>query len=99
VRYGRTLGFHEPFFYKLVDVLVEKFGDVFPEVRTKQQHVKDVLKLEVTDNGRGYTGLEKEGIGLSNVKARLKQLFAGRFRGAAYQRQSRSRIRRMLLTE
>jgi LytS/YehU family sensor histidine kinase len=41
--------------------------------------LQDVLKLEVTDNGRGYTGLEKEGIGLSNVKARLKQLFAGRF--------------------
>jgi alanyl-tRNA synthetase len=46
VRYGRTLGFHEPFFYKLVDVLAQTMGDVFPEIRTKQQHVKDVLKLE-----------------------------------------------------
>ena len=46
VRYGRTLGFHEPFFYKLVDVLARTMGDVFPEIRTKQQHVKDVLKLE-----------------------------------------------------
>jgi len=46
VRYGRTLGFHEPFFYKLVDVLAQTMGDVFPEIRAKQQHVKDVLKME-----------------------------------------------------
>ena len=37
VRYGRTLGFHEPFFYKLVDVLAETMGDVFPEIRAKKQ--------------------------------------------------------------
>ena len=46
VRYGRTLGFHEPFFYKLVDVLAATMGEVFPEIRTRKQHVKDVLKLE-----------------------------------------------------
>ena len=41
VRYGRTLGFHEPFFYKLVDVLARTMGDVFPEFReTRQQVVK-----------------------------------------------------------
>src|SRR5580700_6618664 len=34
VRYGRTLGFHEPFFYKLVPVLARTMGDVFPNVRT-----------------------------------------------------------------
>jgi alanyl-tRNA synthetase len=46
VRYGRTLGFHEPFFYKLVDVLAAAMGDVFPEVRTKQQLVRDTLRRE-----------------------------------------------------
>ncbi|HEY3862722.1 MAG TPA: alanine--tRNA ligase [Verrucomicrobiae bacterium] len=46
VRYGRTLGFHEPFFYKLVDVLVEKMGDVFPELRHKQAHIKEVIESE-----------------------------------------------------
>jgi alanyl-tRNA synthetase len=46
VRYGRTLGFHEPFFYKLVDVLVRTMGDVFPEIRNRKQQVKDVLRLE-----------------------------------------------------
>jgi alanyl-tRNA synthetase len=46
VRYGRTLGFHEPFFYKLVDVLARTMGDVFPEIRAKQAHVQEVLKRE-----------------------------------------------------
>ncbi len=46
VRYGRTLGFREPFFYKLVDVLVATMSDIFPEIRARQQHVKDVLRLE-----------------------------------------------------
>ncbi len=46
VKYGRSLGFRQPFFYKLVDVLALTMGDVFPEIRARQQHVKDVLKLE-----------------------------------------------------
>jgi alanyl-tRNA synthetase len=46
VRYGRTLGFHEPFFYKLVEVLAEKMGGVFPELRKKQPHVQEVIKAE-----------------------------------------------------
>ena len=46
VRYGRMLGFHEPFFYKLVDVLARTMGDVFPEIRAKQTQLKDLLKRE-----------------------------------------------------
>ncbi len=46
VRYGRTLGFHEPFFYKLVDVLAETMGDVFPEIRAKKKHVQEVIRTE-----------------------------------------------------
>ena len=46
VRYGRTLGFHEPFFYKLVDVLADTMGDVFPEIRAKQRHVQEVIRTE-----------------------------------------------------
>ena len=37
VRYGRTLGFHEPFFYELVDVLVRTMGGVFPGTARKTQ--------------------------------------------------------------
>ena len=46
VKYGRTLEFKEPFFYKLVDVLAAQMGDVFPELRTKKEQIKSVLKLE-----------------------------------------------------
>src|SRR5207253_8915518 len=41
VRYGRTLGFHEPFFFKLVDVLAKTLGDVFPEIRAKQRSIEE----------------------------------------------------------
>jgi alanyl-tRNA synthetase len=46
VRYGRTLGFHEPFFYRLVDVLADTMGDVFPEIRAKKKHVQEVIQHE-----------------------------------------------------
>ncbi len=46
VRYGRTLGFHEPFFFKLVDIVATTMGDVFPEVREKQKHVIETIKRE-----------------------------------------------------
>jgi alanyl-tRNA synthetase len=46
VRYGRSLGFHEPFFYKLVAVLADTMGHVFPELRAKQDHVEQVIQRE-----------------------------------------------------
>jgi len=46
VRYGRSLNFQEPFFYKLVDVLAETMGDVFPEIREKKKHVQEVIRNE-----------------------------------------------------
>jgi alanyl-tRNA synthetase len=46
VRYGRALGLTEPFFNKLVAVLARTMGDVFPEVRTKQKQVEEVIKRE-----------------------------------------------------
>src|SRR5262249_21685080 len=46
VRYGRTLGFHEPFFFKLVDVVAKTMGDVFPEVRGQQSKIKETIRRE-----------------------------------------------------
>jgi alanyl-tRNA synthetase len=46
VRYGRTLGFHEPFFYKLVDVLADTMGDVFPEIRARKKQVQETIRNE-----------------------------------------------------
>ncbi len=46
VRYGRNLGIHEPFFYKLVDVVVEHFGGVFPELRRNRDRIEATLRAE-----------------------------------------------------
>src|SRR6185503_10556620 len=46
VRYGRTLGFHQPFFYKLVSVVVDCMGHVFPEIRARRDHVEEVIQRE-----------------------------------------------------
>jgi alanyl-tRNA synthetase len=46
VRYGRALGFHEPFFHRVVAVLAHTMGEVFPEIRAKQKHVEEVIRVE-----------------------------------------------------
>jgi len=46
VRYGRSLDLHEPFFHKLVDVLAQTMGDVFPELRARQTQIEESLKRE-----------------------------------------------------
>ena len=46
VRYGRTLGFHETFFFKLVRVLSETMGHVFPEVIARRQTIEDMIRRE-----------------------------------------------------
>src|SRR5437588_2932739 len=44
VRYGRTLGFREPFFFKLVDVVAKMMGDVFSEVRAKESKIREIIR-------------------------------------------------------
>ncbi len=72
VRYGRSLGLHEPFFHKLVDVLARTMGEVFPELRAKQKHIEQVLKLEEETFNRtldkGIT-LFNEEAGKGNISA------------------------------
>jgi alanyl-tRNA synthetase len=46
VRYGRALGFREPFFFKLVDVVAKTMGDVFPEVRVNQSKIEKTIQRE-----------------------------------------------------
>jgi alanyl-tRNA synthetase len=46
VRYGRALGFREPFFYKLSATVADSFGDAFPELRKNADRVQKTLKAE-----------------------------------------------------
>jgi alanyl-tRNA synthetase len=45
-RYGRKLGLHEPFMYKLVDTLVKTMNHVFPEIKEKKSVIKKIIKAE-----------------------------------------------------
>ena len=68
VRYGRTLGFNEPFFFKLVPALVGHLGDVFPELVEQQARISSVLKQEEDSFNRtldrGIALFEKEAAAL-----------------------------------
>ncbi len=46
VRYGRTLGFDQPFFYKLAPLLATIMGEAFPEVRIHEHKISEVLRRE-----------------------------------------------------
>lgn len=45
-RYGRNIRMHEPFIYKLVDVLIETMGNAFPEIKEKHLFIKEVIQAE-----------------------------------------------------
>jgi alanyl-tRNA synthetase len=47
VRYGyQTLGFREPFLYRLVEPLAHKMGRVFPEIEQHRSYVERVIRAE-----------------------------------------------------
>ena len=82
VKYGRTLGLVEPFFYKLVAVLAASMGEVFPELRTKQSLVEKVLRREEESFNRT---LDK-GIALFEAEAGAGQI-SGAFAFRLYDEQ------------
>jgi alanyl-tRNA synthetase len=45
-RYGRKLNLHDPFLYKLVRVLVKIMGNVFPEIKEKQEYIEKIIRSE-----------------------------------------------------
>src|SRR5439155_6289778 len=53
---------------KLVDVLAETMGDVFPEIRAKRNHVKQVIQVEE----EGFNRTLDEGIHIFQSLIRLR---------------------------
>ena len=72
VRYGRTLGFQEPFFYKLVDVLTDSMGEIFPELHQRRELVQQTIRTEEESFNktldRGIELFRKEADSLSEAK-------------------------------
>jgi alanyl-tRNA synthetase len=85
VRYGRTLGFHEPFFYNLTDVLVRTMGNVFPELRRQQNQIKETLRREE----ESFNKTLDKGIALfeSEVSRSNSQTISGAFAFRLYDEQ------------
>jgi alanyl-tRNA synthetase len=68
VRYGRVLGFREPFLYRLVPTLSETMGYVFPEIVERREHIERVIRAEEESFGQTLDrGLDM----FENVIARL----------------------------
>ena len=58
-RFGRTLGMHEPFIFRLVEAVAHEMGVAFPEVKEKRDYIARVIRSE--EEGFGKTldrGLE-----------------------------------------
>ncbi len=51
-RFGRLLGAHEPFMYKLVPVLAEQMGGAFADISQRANFVATVIKSEEESFGR-----------------------------------------------
>ncbi len=45
-RYGRKLDLHEPFLFRLIPCLVDVMGDVYPEIKEREEHTTLVIKSE-----------------------------------------------------
>lgn len=68
VRYGKKLGFTDPFLTKLVPALVQDMGVAYPELKTKQGFIQTVLKAE---EEKFFDTLEK---GLSILEEALRKV-------------------------
>ena len=63
LRHGKILGMELPFLYKLVDVVVENYGEAYPELVKNKQKIIDTIKTEEERFNktldRGYKMLEE----------------------------------------
>jgi alanyl-tRNA synthetase len=82
VRYGRVLGFHEPFFYNLTDVVVRTMSEVFPELRAKEAVIKETLRREE----EGFNKTLDKGIALFESEASRRSI-SGAFAFRLYDEQ------------
>ena len=51
-RFGRELGFSNPFLSDLIDTLINIMGETYPELIDKKEHIKKVLEAEEIAFGR-----------------------------------------------
>ncbi|ADO76980.1 alanine--tRNA ligase [Halanaerobium praevalens] len=77
-RYGRKLGFKEPFLYQLVEKTAEIVAAVAPDLKKQLAHVKNVIKSEE----KSFLQTLEQGLNilediLNNLKAENKEVISG----------------------
>lgn len=45
-RFGRELGFREPFLYKLIPIVIAEMGEAFPEIAMRRSYLEEVILSE-----------------------------------------------------
>lgn len=46
MRFAKKIGINHPFLYSLVDVVVNKYKDFYPELADKSEHISKMIKIE-----------------------------------------------------
>ncbi|MBT3503513.1 MAG: alanine--tRNA ligase, partial [Cryomorphaceae bacterium] len=63
IRYGYTnLDIHEPFLFKLVEKVTDKYDDIYPSLRNQQNYVESIIK----DEEKGFLKTLNQGLSLIN---------------------------------
>ena len=63
IRYGYTnLDIHEPFLFKLVKNIADKYSDVYPDLITQQKYIESLIK----DEEKGFLNTLNQGLNLIN---------------------------------
>jgi len=78
-RFGRQLGMHEPFIYRLVDVVVDSMSQAFEELKQRAELVKTVIKSEEESFGRTLD----RGLEIFSTAAEKAKSSSPRFAGEA----------------
>ncbi len=78
VRFGRSLGFKEPFVYRVAEAVAEVMGDAYPEVRDNLKSIQDELRREEERFFRTLEqGMERLGEILRNMRQDGKSVVSG----------------------
>jgi len=77
-RHGRLLGVHEPFLYKVCDMVVHESGDAYPELKERQAYITRVIRTEEESFARTIdNGISIFGDYMKNFKAEGASVFSG----------------------
>lgn len=78
VRFGRELGLDDLFFYKLVPVIVDSMGEVFPELKENQTTIEKVIRAEEESFSRTLDrGIELFEKVASDIEEKKEKTFPG----------------------